>query len=278
MRWQGFRKVRKQVCKRIERRIGALGLSDVSAYQSYLEQDPEEWRILDSFCCISISRFYRDKGLFQFLERDALLNMAQKAMKAGEKEVRCWSIGCASGEEPYTVALIWDMSVQSRIREVGIRIVATDADQGMINRSRAGCYSASSLKELPEAWRAQAFVISNNQYCIREEVQEKVNFLEQDIRSETPDGLFHLILCRNIVFTYFDEALQKEILEQIKKKLVPGGALVIGIHETLPHGTTGFEPMSQKLGVYLSVQQNQNTSSHGEQSEDTIASPKAEGE
>ncbi len=77
-----------------------------------------------------------------------------------------------------------------------------------------------------------------------------VTFFVQDLRETAPDGPFHLILCRNIAFTYFDDALQKETLHTITERLVPGGALVIGALEALPGGVWGLEPWAKKLGVY----------------------------
>jgi len=254
LRWQGFRKVRGQVCKRISRRLQELHLTDVSAYRTYLEQNPAEWPILDILCRITISRFYRDRSLFQFLEREVLVKLAELLAAHGDKQLRCWSIGCASGEEPYTLAILWDLLIQPRFPDIDIKIIATDDDPTMIKRAHAGCYAPGSLKELPRDWLAQAFDQSRDGLCIRPEERQKVVFLEQDVRSTAPDGRFHLILCRNIVFTYFDEASQRQILEKIKERLHPEGALVIGIHESLPRGTTGLRPWSQKEGVYVPVQ------------------------
>src|SRR5208337_5393611 len=108
-RWEGFRKVRGQVCKRIDRRLHERGLADISEYQTFLHNQTDEWAVLDSLCRVTISRFYRDREVFRFLDREVLKTLAESAMARGEKEVRCWSIGCASGEEPYTLAILWDL-------------------------------------------------------------------------------------------------------------------------------------------------------------------------
>ena len=114
MRWQGFRKVRGQVCKRIERRLHELGLPDVAAYRMFLETNDDEWAMLDSLCNITISRFYRDREVFRFLEQEVLVTLSDDALARGESVLRCWSIGCASGEEPYTLALLWDLVMARR--------------------------------------------------------------------------------------------------------------------------------------------------------------------
>ena len=100
--WPGFRKVRKQVCKRLTRRTGELGLPDLVAYREYLVSHHEEWQVLDSLCRVTISRFYRDRRVFDVLRFEILPTLARRALTDAEKEVRCWSAGCCSGEEPYT--------------------------------------------------------------------------------------------------------------------------------------------------------------------------------
>lgn len=250
LRWPGFRKVRRQVYKRIDRRLKELGLAGVPEYRSYLESRPEEWSALDSLCWISISRFYRDTRVLQFLEETVLSQLAQRALAVGEKNLRCWSIGCAAGEEPYTLAVLWRLGLAPQFPTLSVWILATDADPQAVERAQKGCYPASSLKDLPEKWRSQAFVPSEGGFCVKAEYREPVSFLVQDIRRAAPDGLFHLILCRNVAFTYFDDELQRETLHKITERLAPGGALVIGSTEVPPQGAPGLEVWDQKLGVY----------------------------
>jgi len=84
LRWPGFRRVRRQVCKRIDRRLRTLELADLAAYQEYLSHHSEEWRYLDALCRITISRFYRDREVFQRLERQVLPELARNARARGE--------------------------------------------------------------------------------------------------------------------------------------------------------------------------------------------------
>lgn len=253
MRWAGFRKVRKQVCKRINRRINELTLSNSSAYMRYLDSHPEEWSQLDSMCRITISRFYRDRGLFSHLEKDELPEIARKAIASGEKELRCWSIGCASGEEAYTVLLIWKERLKPGFPAMEIKIIASDSDPEMIRRAEAGCYTTGSMKDLPEDLMEAGFDRSGEQFCIKDRFKNKITFLNQDIREAMPDAPFHLILCRNLVFTYFNERLQQRILKEIRERLTPGGILVTGIHETLPAGSNDlFLSEAPHIGIYRS--------------------------
>jgi chemotaxis protein methyltransferase CheR len=106
------------------------------------------------------------------------------------------------------------------------------------------------MKELPAEWRAQAFVASGEELCLKDEYRASVTFLVQDLRESAPDGLFQLILCRNLAFTYFDETSRTETLLRLTDKLVPGGALIIGKLESLPDGPWGLEPWSIPMGIY----------------------------
>lgn len=230
MKWSGFRRVRGQVCKRLERRIRDLGLANADEYRRYLGDHADEWRHLDAMCRITISRFCRDKAVFAILEQQVLPALAARAQQRGG--LRIWSAGCGSGEEPYTLSILWRR--ESRSPDVAIDIVATDANPIMIDRAREARYEFSSLKDLPEPWRDAAFEHEGDVYRLRPGYRKDVRFLEQDIRRSRPEGLFDLVACRNLVFTYYDDATQAALLEKIVAAMREGAALVIGAHESLP--------------------------------------------
>jgi chemotaxis protein methyltransferase CheR len=248
MRWPGFRKVRTQVCKRVGRRLRDLGLADIKKYQAYLEKHPDEWVRLDPLCRITISRFYRDKGVFAAMEHKVLPSLAHGVCERGDNVLRIWSAGCGSGEEPYTVAALWAIELQAHFPEVSIDIVATDADPNMIRRARDACYKFGSLKDLPESWRDRAFSQEDDAYCLKPDYKHNIEFLEQDIRQEQPKGRFDLVLCRNLAFTYFDDAVQLKVLRSIVAAMRDGAALVLGVHEKLPEEVQGL--FVEGLAIY----------------------------
>lgn len=251
MRWPGFRKVRNQVRKRIIKRLTQLGLPNVSAYRNYLEKNPSEWQVLDTFCRITISRFFRDKGVFRQLGDIVLPALATQANNKGNACLRCWCAGCASGEEPYSLALLWHFIGRQKRQDLRLEIIATDIDCSILERAARAEYTAGSLRELPNDWVLKAFTEKKGKYVLRSDFLEYIRFSEQDIRKETPEGPFHLIMCRNLVFTYFDTILQREILSRIETGLLPGGALIIGIHETLPDYSEHFTPWVPHMPIFL---------------------------
>ncbi|MDA3786081.1 MAG: chemotaxis protein CheR [Deltaproteobacteria bacterium] len=233
MRWPGFRKVRRQVCKRVRRRIAELNLESVAAYEDYLLGHGAEWARVARRCRITISRFYRDQAVFCSLAGEVLPALQDQAVAGGQRTMRGWSVGCASGEEPYTLALLWELQLK---QETGcdLQIVATDSDPLLLSRAKTACYHASSLKELPAPLLGRGFDRQGERYCLRPEIRSRVAFLCQDIRDGALPGPFALILCRNLAFTYFAKELQSRLLSTFHHCLVPDGALIIGCHEALP--------------------------------------------
>jgi chemotaxis protein methyltransferase CheR len=271
MRWAGFRKVRGQVCKRIAHRIRDLGLDGFTDYRRHLEAEVEEWVCLESLCRVTISRFHRDRGVFELIRDRLLPELAEAARMEvaatgpphstalgphesvtppSQATVEGWSAGCASGEEPYTLSILWGVFVQDRFPDVRLRVLATDAHEVLLDRARAGCYLPSSLRELePELLRA-AFHAVGGELSLRPSFKDGVTLSRQDIRSGMPEGPFHLVLCRNLVFTYFQGALQATLLEKILDRLRPGGYLVVGAHERLPPGNWPLAPFGAGKPVF----------------------------
>lgn len=236
LHWPGFRKVRGQVCKRIERRVRFLGLPDAPAYRRHLEADTDEWRRLAALCTVSISRFYRDRAVFDGLAARVLPALAQAAAARGAERLECWCAGCASGEEAYTLALLWQFALLSQFPALGFGVLGTDVDAALLARAQAACYKLSSFSELPVEWRTRAFERRGELFCLREGFARGVEFERQDMLQTLPERKFDLILCRNLAFTYFGPQLARHALARLLERLHPGGALMLGIHERLPEG------------------------------------------
>lgn len=242
--WSGYRKVRGQVKARLKRRLEILGVESLDEYREYLEGRPDEWEALDDFCRITISRFYRGRAVFDRLREEVFPELARAAQEDGRTLIRAWCIGSASGEEAYTLRLCWDFDAGRRFPDLKFEIIGTDAGEVMIERARRGCYPKGSLKELPEEWKRRGFEkISGKEklFCVREPFRQELSFHLQDIRREQPPGVFDLVLCRYVLFIYFEEKTQREVLPAIVDKMVEGAALVLGPKEELYEGAP-FRP------------------------------------
>jgi len=120
----------------------------------------------------------------------------------------------------------------------------------MLQRARRARYPASSVKQVPTDWKEHMFLRSGEEYLVPEEYRSQVELRCHEIRADLPAGSFDLILCRNLVFTYFDDEVQRQVLERIAGRLVCGGYLVIGKHEALPPGIQRLQPTASRLGIY----------------------------
>jgi chemotaxis protein methyltransferase CheR len=194
-------------------------------------------------CRISISRFYRDHDVFETLRADILPRLAQYVRVHHEGQLRCWSAGCASGEEVYTLKILWHLCLSPQFPDVQLDLMATDIDPHLLDRARRGQYGWGSVKDLPSHWIEAGFDRFDTSYKVRETFRDAIHFVEQDIRQALPDGPFHLILCRNLVFTYFADSLQRTLLAGMATRLVPGGILLVGKHESLPQPNCMWWPM-----------------------------------
>jgi chemotaxis protein methyltransferase CheR len=252
LRWSGYRKVRRQVCRRIARRVTDLQLQDLAAYRQRLEVDPAEWLAVDNCCHITISRFFRDRRVFEILRTRVLPDIAARAAREG-REARIWSAGCASGEEPYTLKILWDLEITRSCPWVPLSLVATDIDAGMLSRACQARFEATSLRELPRCFIEEAFERSDNQYYVKPEFREGINFSVQDLRAQPAIGAFDLVLCRYVAFTYFAEPLQKRTLRHILSKLLPGAYLVVGAHERIPDRDFGLTPLSDSPQIFQKI-------------------------
>jgi chemotaxis protein methyltransferase CheR len=231
LRWAGYRRVRRQVCRRLRARVAVLGLADLDAYRARLAADPAEWEALRALTPVTISRFARDRAVFDALAREVVPTLERVAVRDGRERLRAWCAGCASGEEAYTLALLWP----------AMDVLATDVYAPVLVRARRARYPASSLRELTAAERERGFAADGSEHALRCEIATRVTVAHHDLRAPAPPGPFDLVLCRNAAFTYLDGAAQAVVLDRLADALVPGGALVVGLHETLPD-TGRFTP------------------------------------
>lgn len=251
MEWSGFRKVRNQVCKRIKKRMHELDLPGWNDYRKYLEMHLDEWKILDGFCRITISRFYRDYYLFDYLVDEAFPKIIHAFQDV--EQFNCISLGCASGEEPYTLAIAWEEKIRQIFPKKSLQIIGLDVDANVLERAKKGVYSSSSLRELPITFKEKVFTQENEVFNLKEEFKLMVDFVKEDLRSYSFTSPLHLVCCRNLVATYFSEKLQVEIFTKIRDAMPTGAVLMLGTHEKLPIEVEGFQKDNVIRQIYWRV-------------------------
>jgi len=236
-RWRGFRKPRNQVLKRIHQRITELNLNGYEDYKTYLAHYPEEWKELDALLYVTISRFFRDRKLWDELSKALIPKLAEKRHP---EKVRIWSAGCCNGEEPYSIAIAADRC--GHIENVDI--LATDRQASILKRAEKGVYTESSLKELTPAERKNYFEQSDGsgEYKLKPQIKKVVTFEKRNILESWPQKKFDLIFCRYLAFTYFDHVRQQNIIEHFRSSLPKHGFLITGNNEKLPDSSNLVQP------------------------------------
>ncbi len=256
--WAGFQQVQGQVESRLLDRLQVLGLRSFSAYRDYLNAHPEEWARVDAMSRITVSRFYRDPAVFDALRDDLLPALAHEHQAHGHPRLRAWSIGAASGEEPYTLRILWRHALRDQFGGLSLHVIATEVQPHMRQRARRACYSHGSLRHLPDGWidRAFRYHAAHDEgrhaepYVLHPVYRRRVTWRPDDFRAAMPDGPFALICCRNLAFTYFDASLQRWTLRRLLGRLRPGGLLVLGAKETLPAGDWPLAVLGSSRSLY----------------------------
>jgi chemotaxis protein methyltransferase CheR len=238
--WAGFRKIRKGVKKRVRRHMETLACTDIEPYLHYIKTEPRVRADCERCLMVTISRFYRDRRLWDHLQTRRLPELATR-FPAG---LHAWSAGCARGEEPYSLSMVWEETAANLRPPPELHILATDADALCLEQARKGVYQPSSLKELPEPLRKRWFR-EGKQARIDPALQNRIDWHPHQLLDEPPDRRFHLILLRNNLLTYYQGPRLQTALTRILEHLVPGGLLILGSHEKLP---AGFEYMERDKG------------------------------
>jgi chemotaxis methyl-accepting protein methylase len=250
--YEGYRRVRKGVKKRIRRQMRAMDCRGMDDYLARLAASREVRTACIRRLSVPISRFWRDRALWEALRDEELPALRQRF---GDR-LTAWSAGCACGEEAYSLAMA---DHESRITKasgdsVCLVLTATDLNPVVLARARSGIYPASSMREVPEELVGRYFVAlrKRRRYRIRRELLGRIHWRRGSIERPAAAGPFHLILLRNNVLTYLDKQRQAHVLAHVTAQLHPGGLLAVGMREQLPGKAHDLRPVSARLPfVYI---------------------------
>ncbi len=215
--------------RRVAKRVRALGLDDAGDYLSVLRSSDEEVDALMTALTIHVSQFFRNPATFAALETQVLPRLIEQARQQGRRQLLLWSVGCSSGEEPYSLALLVRKLAP---RDVQVSILGTDLSPAILERAAAGVFDPHRMTELPAALRKKYFSSEGRNFRIDEEVRAMVRFQHHNVLTAVDYPQADLILCRNVLI-YFSRQEQDKILAGFAESLPVGGFLVLGRAETL---------------------------------------------
>lgn len=222
----------KCIKRRIAIRIRATGCCTGEEYGEYLLRNEAELDRLLKVLTIHVSHFFRNPPTFDKLQGETIPSLFSRCRAEGRDSLRCWSVGCASGEEPYSLALLFKEHFTSEMEETSVAIVATDVDPATLDLARTGEYPEERLAEVPETLLRRWFVETQGKFRIAPEIREMVGFRQSDLADGDAFTASDLILCRNVLI-YFERQQQEKILRRFAEVLHQGGILVLGKSETL---------------------------------------------
>jgi len=259
--WKGYRKVRKGVKKRISRHMQELGCRHVDQYLVVLSNDLEAESACQRCLTVSISRFYRDRQLWDVLREHILPNLIAKASNAENRSsFKVWSCGCARGEEPYSFSILWEEFKQERKaceNETGplpeLELWATDINSVYLVMAKAGAYEYRSLRELPSNFAEKYFhkVAGKKLYFVASRLKERITFKEHNIIQEPPPSEnFSLVFLRNNLLTYYRSPQKVNTLNRVIASMQPGAVMIVGSHEKLPEVSHFMAPSVHSPWIY----------------------------
>jgi chemotaxis protein methyltransferase CheR len=218
--------------RRVAIRMRSTRSSDVSAYCNLLRQDERELDLLQKTLTIHVSQFFRNPSLFEKLRDEVMPGFFKAVGNGAAAPLRFWCLGCASGEEPYTLAILLQEYFGTEIRRTPIEIVGTDIDADTLKTARKAEYNEDRLREVPVAIRDRYFRQTGASFSLIPEIRDMVTFLQGDITDVGGYINSSMALCRNTLI-YFTRPDQEKILNGIADILPRGGMLVLGRSETL---------------------------------------------
>lgn len=241
--------------KSLRRRV-TVGMRDVNLesfadYLNFLRKNPQEYDNLLDRITVNVSEFFRNPETFSAVKKILIPELAQRKMKTNNRIIRIWSAGCATGEEPYSLAILFKEFLESSRLDLKVNIYATDIDTGSLEKAQKGCYSLKALKELSNFQRGKYFEkTSEDVYVVKPELKEPVKFMRHNMISDEPLMRIDMLFCRN-VFIYFSQELQSQVYEKFAKALVAGGYFVAGKTEMmLDAGADFFERVDMSERIY----------------------------
>lgn len=236
--------------RRLAVRLRALGLMTYNQYARHLQEHPDEYDELIDALTINVTEFFRDPDVYDEVARNVIPAIVERKLERGQRSIRIWSAGCATGEEPYSLAMCTLDALGRHADTVVPHITATDLDPAALAAGRRAEYDIAKLAQIPTVARMRYLDVDDSVFRMRPEVARLVAFRRFNLFEQSPINVMDLVFCRN-VFIYFTKEEQEKALGRFRAVLHRGGYLVLGRSEKLPPSqTSSFELVSGRLRIY----------------------------
>jgi two-component system, chemotaxis family, CheB/CheR fusion protein len=241
---------RSTLARRIEKRLSAIGVKSHTDYLDYLEVHPDEFAQLFNVILINVTSFFRDPELFEYLRTSTLPALLDN--RSGGEHIRVWSAGCASGEECYSIAMLFAESLGLEQFRERVKIYATDVDEEELATARAASYTDHQIENVAPELRAKYFDHAGGRWVFKKDYRRSVIFGRHDLLDDAPISRVDLLVCRNTLM-YFNRDAQSRIVSRFHYALREGGYLVLGKAEMLVNFPGAFAAADLKQRVFVKV-------------------------
>ena len=231
------------IFRRVEKRMDVHNIEDAAVYVRYLQDHPDEVQMLFKEFLIGVTSFFRDADAFEVLVKKVLPKVLED--KSEDYLVRVWVPGCASGEEVYSIAMLFREYMDEVKREYKLQIFGTDIDEDAIRQARSGTYPDNVAVDLTPERLKRFFVKDETGFRIKKEIRENVIFAVQNVIKDAPFTKIDLISCRNLLI-YLEPELQNRLIPLFHYSLKPGGALFLGTSESIGKYTDLFNVLDKR--------------------------------
>lgn len=236
--------------RRLERRVQVVKVQNLVDYLNYLREHPEEIQALFADLLISVTRFFRDAPSFERLESIAVPAILDR--KGRDEPIRIWVPGCATGEEAYSIAVLFLDEMAKREGRSEIQMFATDLDAKALAVAREGCYPETLSADVSEERLRKYFQKEGGDYRVKREVRDLIVFAQHSVLKDPPFSRLELISCRNF-FIYINREMQHKVINTFHYALLPQGYLFLGSSETADHPQGLFRTVDRTARIFQSV-------------------------
>lgn len=231
--------------RRLQHRIQLLQLQSFQDYLLYLQEHEEEYALLKQEFLIGVTQFFRDEEAWDVLKEQVLPQL----FEPNRPTIKVWVVGCSTGEEAYSLALLLEEEKKKHYAATEIRIFATDLSANAIHRASLGIYPESIAKDVPQPLLEQYFSLSNGEYKVHKALRKNLIFSQHDALQNPPFGHLDLVLCRNMAI-YLKVKKQQQLLQRLNFSLKAGGFLFIGPSESLGAYSHLYQPVSINWNIF----------------------------
>ena len=235
------------ILRQLQRRMATASIRDIGVYLGTLRDNPAEIDRLAEGMLINVTRFFRDAAAFKLLAETVVPELIRG--QPLDRPIRIWDAGCSTGEETYSIAMLFFEEIASTKRNVKLQVFASDADNTAVAIGRSGLYPESIVEDVPPARLQRFFVKEDHGYRVTRELRETVVFTTQDLLADAPFSRLDFVSCRNVLI-YLRPEVQEKVLALFHFALREDGILMLGASEAIGSFADRFEPISKRQRIF----------------------------